>query len=351
MISSCFVHEALECVKQRGMPVEPLLTAAGLPFPVRGPVSAARYGALWLEIATTIDDEFFGQGARAMRSGSFTLLCHCVLHSGTLERALRRALRFLRGALDDPRGELIIEDGLAQIVLRDEGEARPAFAYRTYWIMLHGVASWLVGRHIPLRRVDFRCPAPAYNADYRLFFGAPVRFNAEVSRIAFDLSILSLPAIRSESDLKAFLRRAPANILVRYKHDEGLAAAIHDRLRHQPLAAWPGFEELARQMRMPASTLRRHLREEGQTYQAIKDEIRHHLATDWLLHSRRSVGEIAADLGFAEPSAFHRAFRKWTARSPGEFRREGVREGGLIPATEDATGSSARPRGAKHAKV
>jgi AraC-like DNA-binding protein len=41
-----------------------------------------------------------------------------------------------------------------------------------------------------------------------------------------------------------------------------------------------------------------------------------------LRQSERSVMEIAEELGFAEPSAFHRAFRKWTGRAPGQFRKE-----------------------------
>jgi AraC-like DNA-binding protein len=73
---------------------------------------------------------------------------------------------------------------------------------------------------------------------------------------------------------------------------------------------------------MPASTLRHRLHQEGETYQAIKDEIRRGLAVDWLLHSGRGISDIAIDLGFTEPSAFHRAFRKWTMKSPGAFRRE-----------------------------
>ncbi|MDR3439285.1 AraC family transcriptional regulator [Telmatospirillum sp.] len=322
MISTCFVEEALDCLRRRGMASQPLLAAAGLPPVVDEPVSARHYGALWLAIAAAIDDEFFGLGGRPMRPGSFTLLCHCLLHAGTLEQALRRALRFLRVTLDDPHGELVLADGLAQILLTDDGAVRPAFAYRTFWIILHGITCWLVRRRIPLRLVDFRCSKPSHSADYGLFFGAPVRFGQPASRLAFDAAYLTLPVVRTERALKQFLRGAPANILVRYRYDAGLAANIRNRLRQQPPSTWPNFEELARQMRMPSSTLRRGLRQEGQTYGAIKDEIRHGLAVDWLLHSARGVGEIAIDLGFTEPSAFHRAFRKWTSKSPGAFRRD-----------------------------
>lgn len=61
---------------------------------------------------------------------------------------------------------------------------------------------------------------------------------------------------------------------------------------------------------------------EGMTYRNIKEEIRRGLAMESLLRDRRDVGGISADLGFSEPSAFHRAFRKWTGKSPGAFRRD-----------------------------
>jgi AraC-like DNA-binding protein len=325
-ISPLFVEEAVDCLRRAGLQPGPVLAKAGLPEAVRAPLSAEQYGALWLAVSAAMEDEFFGLGGRPMRPGSFTLLCHAVLHAGTLEQALHRMLRFLKVTLEDPSGELKVEGGLARIVLTDQGAPRSAFAYRTFWILVHGVACWLVGRRLPLRRVDFVCGPPVYGADYRLFFGAPVRFSQPESVLAFDAAFLKLKTNRTERALKEFLRRAPANILVRYRHDAGLVAAIRLKLRALPPTSWPDFDMLAKQMKMPASTLRRRLRAEGQSYQTIKDEIRRALAIRWLAENEKPVGDIAADLGFAEPSAFHRAFRKWMAKSPGAFRREAAVE-------------------------
>jgi AraC-like DNA-binding protein len=321
MISPIFVEEALECLGDSDAQGN-LLKSIGLPTKVETPISAETYGALWRAITDTMGDEFFGLGGRKMVPGSFTLMCHCVLHAGSLRRALPRALRFLAVTILDPRGELVVADGMAQIVLRDDGAARSAFAYRTLWIMLHGLACWLVGRRIPLRLVDFRCAEPQLGADHRLFFGAPVRFGQEVSRLAFDEAFLDLPIARSEKALKQFLRGAPANILVRHRYDAGLAANVRARLRRQKPAEWPGVKELAQMLRMPPSTLRHRLGQEGQTYASLKEEIRRDLAIELLLDQSQKISEIALELGFAEPSAFHRAFRKWTAKSPGAYRRD-----------------------------
>ena len=323
MISPGFVEDALDCLRAQGREVAPFLHRLGLPDPITEPVTAEQYGALWLAMAEELDDEFFGLAARPMRPGSFALLCHAVLHARTLEQALNRALRFLRVVLDDPAGGLEVHDGQAEIRLRDAGGPRRAFAYRTYWLILHGLACWLVGRRIPLRRVDFACPPPAHRADYRVFFGAPVQFDAPQSRLAFDAAYLALPVIRTEAALRVFLRGAPANFLVRYRHDEGVTARLRALLRDLPATDWPRFDDLARQWHLPPATLRRRLRAEGQSYGELKDELRFVRAQRLLRDTDRPVAQIAADLGYSEPSAFHRAFRKWSGQSPGAFRLGG----------------------------
>ncbi|HDR9140721.1 TPA: AraC family transcriptional regulator [Burkholderia vietnamiensis] len=322
MISPGFVEDALECLHRQRIPAEPVLRAAGLPVAVREPVTPQQYGRLWLAIASAIDDEFFGLAARPMRRGSFTLLCHAVLDAGTLEKALRRALQFLRVVLDEPRGELVVADGQAQIVLTQAGTPYSAFAYRTFWLILLGVACWLIGRRIPLQRIEFACPSPDQRSDYHQFFGVPVHFDRPDSRLAFNAAYLSLPTIRSAQSLKTFLRGAPGNLLVRYRHDSGWVAKTRAHLKALPAAEWPDFDTLAVRLGTTPATLRRRLRSEGQSFAAIKDELRSALAQALLRGHKLSVAEIAAELGFTEPSAFHRAFRKWTGTSPGAFRRD-----------------------------
>lgn len=322
MISPDFVEDALECLRRQRIPTGPVLRGAGLPAVVREPVTPQQYGRLWLAIASAIDDEFFGLAARPMRRGSFTLLCHAVLHAGTLDKALRRALKFLRVVLDEPHGELVVADGQAQIVLTQSGAPYSAFAYRTFWLIVLGVACWLIGRRIPLQRIDFACSSPEQRSDYQQFFGVPVHFDRPDSRLAFNAAYLALPTIRSEQALKTFLRGAPGNLLVRYRHDTGWVAKTRAHLKALPAAEWPDFDTLAVRLRTTPATLRRRLRSEGQSFASIKDELRGALAQSLLRAHALSVAEIAVELGFSEPSAFHRAFRKWTGTSPGAFRRE-----------------------------
>ncbi len=77
---------------------------------------------------------------------------------------------------------------------------------------------------------------------------------------------------------------------------------------------------MARQLHMSPQTLRRHLSEEGSSFQELKDHLRRDLAIYHLGRSDLSIQDIAEQLGFSEPSAFHRAFKKWTGLTPGAYR-------------------------------
>lgn len=335
-ISIRFVHEAVHCIRSRGLSVETLLLQAGISpellNSVQARVSSQQFGNLWHLIARTIDDEFFGMDRHPMKAGSFTLLCHSVIHSDTLERALRRALRFFRLIFDDMAGELVREGPTARIILIDlhdpdtvSVDAAPvkrAFAYGTFLLMLHGLACWLVGRRIPIIAADFRCPEPLYSEEWRILFSPRLNFDRPRSGISFAADYLEMANIQNERTMKQFLRQAPANFLVKYRNSASLAAAIRRRLRTMPPATWPDFATLARQFHSSPSTLRRRLDDEGQSYRGIMDDLRRDLAIALLGESGKSVMEIAAELGFSDPSAFYRAFRKWTGACPGKYRSD-----------------------------
>lgn len=327
MISPGFVQDALASLTRQGLETGPALAAAGIGSAAE-PVSTQQYGRLWLAITQMTGDEFFGLGARPMRPGAFNLMCQTVLHARTLEHALRRALNFLRVVLDDPAGHLRQHDGRAEITLSAAQGPQPAFAYRSYWLILMGVLCWLVGRRIPLMQVDFAGPAPENRRDYHDFFGAPVRFDQPQSRLIFAAHYLALTPIRSEKALQSFLRGAPANILIRYRHDQGLAARIRARLRAAAPEDWPDFDRLAAELRLSPATLRRRLRSEGQGFATMREEIRHAQARRLLVESQARVAEIATRLGYAEPSAFHRAFLKWSGTTPAAFRAAATRAAG-----------------------
>ncbi len=284
-------------------------------------VSATTYARLWRLLARRTDDEFFGMDPRKRRSGSLAFLCRAAMAQPTLATALEAGLEFLSLMLERLPAELVRQQSLAEIVLVEpEAEPNRAFTYFTYWMIVHGVACWLAGRRIPILAIELRCAKPEFCDDYQVMFSDNLRFDRPRTRMIFSADCLDLPIKRTPEELKRFLAHAPANILVKYRDPDSFATRIKHDLRQMPPETWPETEGLAVSLCISASTLRRRLAEEGQTYQGLKDSVRKELAIVWLAEPQISFAEIAARLGFADTSSFYKAFRKWAGSNPGHYR-------------------------------
>jgi AraC-like DNA-binding protein len=73
---------------------------------------------------------------------------------------------------------------------------------------------------------------------------------------------------------------------------------------------------------MHRRTLHRHLRTEGVAFRQVANEIRFEIACDLLANTEMTLGQIAAALRYSEPSAFTRAFRRWSGQTPSAWRSD-----------------------------
>lgn len=308
---------------------EHALRVAGIPEALlavpEARVPASSFAALWLAIAHRIDDEFFGLDRRRMKVGSFALLCHAVLPSETLDRALRLLLRGFTTVLDDIGAGLSLEGSQAVVTLANriaDPDAR-RFADETFLVMVHGLMSWLTGRRIALAAAAFAHPRPAHAPEYTVMFSQHLSFDAPATAIRIEAGLLQLPVVQNARSIKSFLRTAPQSVFLKYKNENGWTARVRRRLRASLADAdWPVLESLASEFHLTPTTLRRRLDAEGSSYQSIKDELRRDAAIHHLCATELSISDIGRLLGFQEPSAFHRAFKRWSGVQPGQYRRK-----------------------------
>lgn len=324
-ISMQLVREALLQSCAPGAPSAALLSRIGIDpglleqADARVPASA--YAQLWRLLARRCNDEFFGMDPRGLRPGSLAFLCRAAMAQPTLAAGLDTALTFLSLMLEDLQPALVRQQSLAEIVIGEPREQpRRAFTYFTFWMIVHGVACWLAGRRIPILAIELRCDEPPFCDDYRVMFSENLQFNRPRTRMIIAADCLDLPLRRSEEELQRFLAEAPGNILVKYRDPASLARRIRQDLRQMNPGNWPDADSLARHLCLYASTLRRRLAEEGQTYQGLKDSVRRELAITWLAEVELGFAEIAERLGFADSSSFYKAFRKWFGCNPGHYR-------------------------------
>jgi AraC-like DNA-binding protein len=285
-------------------------------------VTAEQFELLCAAAMQQLDDEALGWFSRRLPWGSYGMLCRASLGSPTLGVALKRWCRHHRLLADDIVLGLDEASGTAALHIaeaRDLGPMRE-LCLLTSLRYLHGFACWAVDSRIALREVAFPFAAPPHAAVYPLLFPGPVRFGAPQAGFSFDAHYLQLPLTRDERALRAMLQHALPLTVLPYRRDRLLVQRVRELLR-RPGAEALHAEGLAQALNLSLRTLHRHLRQQGASVQALKDEVHRDRAQELLRRTRQPVKQIAHQLGFRSEKSFARAFRHWTGGTPSQWRR------------------------------
>lgn len=264
-------------------------------------------------------DEMMGLWSRPVRTGALKHLCTSVRTASSLSAALFRFTTFWNLVLDDHRLELVDDGEVVRVSVRPSAGVVPhRFGHMLMLKLAHGIASWLVGRELPLVDVAFAFDEPDFAEDYPLLFPSAVTFGAPLSSVAFASELGGLPVERHPAEMHEFLVRAPRDWIFTSHAGHTLALRVRERLLTVGLDA--RLVDVARWLNVSPRTLIRQLAHEGTSFQRIHDGLRRDVAIRELAHSTRSIDAIARQVGFTSGTNFHRAFRRWTGATPGSYR-------------------------------
>lgn len=269
-------------------------------------------------------DEMFGLCTRPVKSGTFALAARQMVRSATLGDALRAGMAVYSGAIDDFALRLRVHDGEASVLLIDRraADGPGATARSVFLFCTLAFASWLVQRRIRASRVTLSTETSGrLGPDGPMFFGTPIQYGQPCSSLTFDAGWLNLPVVPDVASLQTHLGDLPGCLFVLYRPSTSLVADVRHRLRPHLGGELPSLVELARAMNLAPQWLRRRLYDQGSGYQEIKKALLRDAAIEYLTRSDLNLADIAEQLCFAEPSAFQRAFKRWTGVAPGEYRR------------------------------
>lgn len=337
-----FLRTLLRQIREHGQDPQEVLRAAGLDFDPGNPghpgwraeVSALEYSRVYQQVVRRLQDGIYGPLQADVAAGeAFRMMCYCIISCPTLGQALRRAEEFY-ATFFEPSSQLWMESAAGRVSLGyrpAEAEAAVSLVASAYGLSLwHRFLGWLCGRPLALESVEFRSPAPIDLDKYRQLFQCPLHFDRPRDQICFAEDSLGWAVVQNDHTLQEFLGTAPYQLLMMEAAPAGenLAAQVRAQLGHDFQRGAPGLEAVSRALKMSAPTLRRRLRAEGTSFQAIKDEARCEAARLALERPDLPVTAVAELLGFTDASAFHRSFRKWTGMTPGQYRARRRRPAG-----------------------
>nr|WP_296767983.1 AraC family transcriptional regulator [Rhodococcus sp. (in: high G+C Gram-positive bacteria)] len=276
------------------------------------------------------DDELFGLASTPMRRGSFRVICLTLIHTPDLATAMGRMSETTRVLSGMPpmlitRGENTTRltmppadnSHLPEQAREKAGQLLTDFRM----VLVHRFAAWLIGGRVKLHSVElpYDMEDPETGKLYDRMFGTRVTFGASAAVLEFDNAAMRAPIVQTEDTLADYLRESPNLLFTARDYDSTATSQVRRALELGLHGNAPGTDDIADMLSVSAAHLRRILRQEGTSVNQIREEVLRDAAVSGLSRGD-SVDDISTKLGFSEPSAFRRAFKRWTGRTPGSYR-------------------------------
>ena len=288
-----------------------------------GFVPLAKTVEIWSAAEKLSGDPHFGlkMGAR-VRPGYLSIVAYAMMSCGNFTEALLQAQRYQRLISEGGKLELRLEEPLASIVYWPQTDelAFSRHQIEAVLVVIIGFGRWLVSQELSPVEVRFTHPEPAETAEHRRVFGCPVVFGATENSIVLDRSWLEKPLPESDPQL----HRTHAA-----QADRRLSEMDAQNVPEQIAAILEGSGHfhgtrghMAHRLGLSRRTLQRRLAETGTTFRVLVDAYRHRAAAALLADPEISISEVGFLIGFAEPSTFYRAFKRWEGIPPAQYRRE-----------------------------
>lgn len=323
------VRPPIAGLRARGIDVAAALATANIPAAaLSDPDARVPHAAavrLWRFAETTTGDPDFGlHVGRAVPPGGLGVPEYACRKSPDLRAGLERVSRYMRLNHDVARVELRdTPRGLLLEHVLPPGRTLPRSAVDFMMAAMITLLRDATGR--PLRPVEVQTdyPRPADRTALDAFYGAPLRFDAGRRACVFSPDDATAPMVGAEPALCGILDAHAQLLLDRLPTVESLTERVRALVAEELRGGNPTAEHIADRLGMSVRTLQRRLGDEGTSHRSVLTGLRTDLAASYLRDPALAIAEVAFLLGFSEPSAFHRAFKRWLGLTPAAFRAQG----------------------------
>lgn len=167
-----------------------------------------------------------------------------------------------------------------------------------------------------LKEVHVTHAAPSYRAEYNRIFAVPVVFNSDKNAFQIDEAAMRLKPPVVSAYASQVLTAHADDLLQKLESSKSTRARVERLLAPILKSGGVRMEAIASELGVSRQTLFRRLKSENVTFEKVLDELRHKMALHYLHGGKMSVSQTAHLVGFSDPAAFSRAFKRWTGSSP-----------------------------------
>jgi AraC-like DNA-binding protein len=273
-------------------------------------------------IVLTGDPDLGLKAALEIRPGDCGATEYAARSAPTFGAAIEVVCRYMRLLDDTLDVRVSTEENVTHIVLeRSVMLPRAAADYQCAAFYFLGKFSARAATAGPLD-VWFTHAQPGRLHNYEQVFGpTTLHFGAAWNGFSFAASLLEAPLSGADPKLHAVMRRHAELSIARLPKAENLTERVRALIANKLAGGHPNVLAIARELRMSPRTLGRRLRGEGTTFNQLFEDLRRQLGLRYVGCQDLALSEIAFALGFSQPPAFHRAFKRWTGQTPLEYRR------------------------------
>lgn len=260
----------------------------------------------------------------AVPLGAYAIVDYLAASCATMAEGIERLARYFALVRPDVTIRVAVDTQTARVDFDTESPDDWFFDEWTLGITVQRFRSF-TGQAFPLVEARFRRPAEGGRPDVAVldFLGCDPVLGARHGGFSVGVEAWRLPLFLRDERMQSSLEAHAERMLREHQSD---TSALRSRLRDVVLRALragdASVQAAAKALGTTPRTLQRRLSDEGLSYATVVEEIRADLARRYLEEERLSVTEVAFLLGYSEASAFARAYRRWTGKSPAEARRE-----------------------------
>lgn len=327
------VQQYLRHAESQNIDISSAIKAAGIDSLVldnaNGRIPGEQFQSLIRALLDLSHDPLMGlNSSLQVQPGSYSVLGYITMSCATIGDAIKRIPTYER---------LVGDMGVTKITQnKDSIFLNWQCAYTDKLVRQHMIdnvlaswtnfARWLANQEASPVRIFLERDTPKTTSEinqYENFFKCPITFSQKQSGIELAKALLKTPLRQPDLLLLKTLESHASQQINELESASGsFSLQVAHAIRKQLSMGQIRKELIAEEFCLSSRTLQRKLVAEGTSYQSIVDEIRLDMAKKLLNDSKIAIQDIAYNLGFSDSGSFHRRFKQWTGKTPGEFREQ-----------------------------